>query len=189
VFTFVGEVAQGLKAVVGRIKGASAFNKLASELNLGKEASEGLLGAKNTGKCFVGKVNCGFVSVASADPVPSVGSSQVAQDANLVEGLSTKSEVGTMLRERGLGTGHPDISMASRADATTFMKGMPVGTKFVVTYGRTGGGIGHVVNAEVTSVGLVFYDNQRLLGGLRPSLSLEGAATNIDVFTTYNPNW
>lgn len=189
IFTFLGEVVSGLKAVVGRLKGAAAFNKMASELNAVKDASEGLAGAKNTGKCFVGKNNCGFVSVAAADPVPTVGSTKVANEANLIEGLSTSGEVGTMLRERGLGTGFPDVAAGSRVDATTFLKGMPVGTKFVVVYGRTGGGIGHVINAEVTRVGLVFYDYQRLAGGARPFFSLEGAATHVDVFTTYNPTW
>jgi RHS repeat-associated protein len=189
IFTFLGEALSGLKSVMGRIKGAAAFNELAAELNMGKEASEGLGAAKNTGKCFVGKVNCGFVSVASADPVPEVGSTKVANEANAVEGITNNQELGNMLRDRGLGSGHPDITLGSRADATNFMKGMPVGTKFVVTYGRTGGGIGHAINAEVTSVGLVFYDNQRMLGGLRPFFSLEGAATAVSVFTTFNPHW
>jgi len=189
IFTFLGEAVSGLKAVVGRLKGAAAFNKMAGELNAVKEGSEGLAGAKNTGQCFVGKTNCGFVSVAAADPVPSVGSSKVAQEANMVEGISTSAEVGTMLRERGLGSGFPDVAHGSRADATTFMKGMPVGTKFVVFYGRTGGGLGHVINAEKTSVGLVFRDYQGLDRGVLRSFSLEGAATNIDVFTTYNPTW
>ena len=80
------------------------------------------------------------------------------------------------------------MSGAARFDAQNFMKGAPVGTKFVVTYGRSGG-LGHVVNAEVTSVGLVFYDHQRLLGGLRPFFRLEQAALDVSVFTTFSPHW
>ena len=144
----------------------------------------------NTGSSFVGRINCGFCTAAGADAVP-MTSSEMATFVGMSEagrpGLYTY-EFGNMLAARGLGTGTADIMGASAADATTFMRGFPQGTKFAVYHGWQGGGA-HYINARVGRFGLTFIDNQRALGGFRPYFSLPPGAHNVFVWTTYSPLW
>lgn len=145
------------------------------------------LGARiNTGQGPVANVNCGFCSAAGADAVPSTSTAQAAF-SGLREGPTNPGMLGRLLEGRGLGNGIPDVAGGSIADAKGFMAGWPKGTKFVVAYSRTTGGMGHVINGRIGTFGLYFIDNQPLLGGLRPFFRLEPTATGIYVFTVYVP--
>src|SRR5262249_34022085 len=120
--------------------------------------SSGPLGSKNTGAKSVRMENCGFCAVAAADPVPSVTSSTVANEAGLIEGRINVNKINAMLQDRGLGSGTPDLQGSTAVDAHNFMRVAPAGTKFVIAYFRQGGGSGHVVNAKVSSAGLLYFD-------------------------------
>lgn len=167
--------------------------------------SEGLIGARgvmqpvNTGVGRAAETNCVMCTVAGADAVPLTSTEQAAA-AGVPEGgytggpggFSAKA-MGKFLANRGLGSGTPDVAGATPTQAESFMAGFPEGTKFAVSWtGKPpapGIPAGHAVNARVGRFGLYFIDNQAGLGAYRPFFRIPPGARDVNVWTTYNPNW
>jgi RHS repeat-associated protein len=153
--------------------------------------AEGVAGTGiNTGKSFIGRINCGFCTIAGADAVP-MSSTEEAAALGVSEagrpGLYTW-EMGQFLEAKGLGNATPTLANASAADAQTFMTAAPKGTKFAIYHGWSQGGA-HYVNGRVGTFGLYFIDNQRTLGSFRPYFNLPSNAVNVHVWTVYSPTW
>jgi RHS repeat-associated protein len=152
----------------------------------------------NTGGPLIGRINCGFCTIAGADAVPTT-SSQVASSLGVSEmgpgvgrvGLSY-GEMGQFLEQRGLGSATPSLKGATVADAQAWMSRPSVqpGTKFAIGFQWakpwTGG---HAINGRVGAFGLYFIDNQLTLGSARPFFNLPSNATNVYVWTVYDPTW